>query len=426
MGELTLRRPARVRGDLVAPGDKSISHRALILAAMAEGTSQLRGRAPGEDQDSMVRCLRALGVEATDRGPVTTVSGVGLRGLSAPSVRLDCGNSGATMRFLAGALAGIEGADALLDGDDSLRRRPMDRVAVPLRAMGAEVDGAGGLPPVHVVGRALVGVEHDLPMASAQVKTAILLAGLNAFGDTTLREPVPTRDHTERLLRRLGVGIEVEEGIRLTPPDHLPGFDLEVPGDPSAAAFFVVLASAHPDAEVVIRNVCLNPTRAGFLDVLGRMGADIQVIDLRELGGEPVADLRVVSAVLSATDITPAEVPSLVDEIPVLAVAAAVAAGESRFRGLAELRVKEVDRLASVAAALVALGAHAEVEGDDLVVTGGRLHGAAVASGGDHRMAMSLAVAGSLAEGDTRVDAIEAAAVSYPGFARELAALTEG
>jgi 3-phosphoshikimate 1-carboxyvinyltransferase len=416
---------ARLRGEVTVPGDKSISHRALVLATMARGRSRIEGRARGADQDSMVGALRALGAGVSEDGDVTGVEGVELTGLRSPAADIDCGNSGATMRFLAGALAGIEGVSATLIGDSSLSRRPMDRVAGPLRRMGAEVETwANGMPPLRVSGRHLRGVEHRLEVASAQVKTAILLAALNAEGETSVVAP-PSRDHTERMLRRLGVDIEIGGTIRLRPPDHLPAFEMSVPGDPSSAAFWVVLAAAHPDAELVVRNVCLNPSRAGFLAVLGRMGAAVEMFDTREVGGEAVADILVRSASLTATDVDAEEVPAVVDEVPVLAVAAASAQGESRFRGLGELRVKEVDRLAAIAAGLGRMGVAVELSGDDMLVRGGApIRGADLGSGGDHRMAMSLAIAATLAHEPSRLDGGDAADVSYPGFFQQLDALT--
>ncbi|MFY9614501.1 MAG: 3-phosphoshikimate 1-carboxyvinyltransferase [Candidatus Dormiibacterota bacterium] len=417
---------ARLRGEIVVPGDKSISHRALVLAAMAQGRSRVEGRARGADQESMVGGLAALGVEIEDDGDVTNVHGVGLRGLATAAADIDCGNSGATMRFLAGAISGIEGAGANLVGDASLSLRPMDRVAEPLRRMGADVEtGVDGRPPVRVTGRQLHGAVHHVDVASAQVKTAILLAALNADGETTITAP-PSRDHTERLLGRLGVDIETGGTIRVLPPTALPAFEITVPGDPSSAAFWVVLAAAHPDAEVIVHNVCLNPTRAGFLAVLGRMGARIEMFDTRDVAGEAVADILVRSAALRGTDVEAGEIPSLVDEVPVLAVAAAMAEGETRFRGVGELRVKETNRLAAIAEQLGRLGIEAKVEADDLLVSGaGRLHGGELSSSGDHRMAMSLAVAASLADGPSRLAGAVAADVSYPDFYAELRSLSD-
>jgi 3-phosphoshikimate 1-carboxyvinyltransferase len=407
------------------PGDKSISHRALLLAAIADGESVISGRAPGEDQASMVRCLHALGVGIEDIDGRTIVKGLGLRGMRSPPDQLDCGNSGATIRFLTGLLAGIEGLDAVLVGDASLSRRPMERVAEPLRRMGADVATSGaGSPPVAVHGTHLHGAKHQLPVASAQVKTAILLAGLNASGETFIVGRDTGRDHTERLLRRLGVDIESADAIRLRPPGSIPGFEMTLPGDASSAAFWLVLGAVHRDAEMITTDVGVNATRTGFLDVLRRMGADIEHSDQSESGGEPTATLTARSSALRATDIEPAEVPALVDEIPVLAVAAACAEGTSVFRGLGELRHKEVDRVAAIAGELGRMGAKIGVEADDLVITGGHsLRGAAVDSRGDHRIAMSLGVAAMVATGETEVSGAGAAAVSYPGFFEVLADL---
>ena len=409
---------ARIRGRVAVPGDKSISHRALVLAAIADGHCTITGRAVGEDQDSMLACLRALGVSIEDDGARTAVSGVGLRGLRSPEAELDCGNSGATMRFLTGLLAGVPGVEATLVGDASLSRRPMARVADPLRRMGADVGTSpSGLPPISVRGQQLRGADHHLAIASAQVKTAILLAGLNASEQTFIVGRDTGRDHTERMLRMLGVDIESGDAIRMRPPAAIPAFEIEVPGDPSSAAFWLVLAAAHPNAEVAVTGVDINPTRVAFLAVLRRMGAEIEVGDEAAAAGEPTATLTARSSQLRATEIEPEEVSALVDEIPILAVAAACAEGSSVFRGLGELRLKETDRLQAVATQLRLIGSAIAVEGDDLLITGRRgLRGARVFSHGDHRMAMSLAVAASLAAGVSEIEGAEAASVSYPGF----------
>jgi 3-phosphoshikimate 1-carboxyvinyltransferase len=360
----------KLQGEVDIPGDKSISHRALLLAAMARGRSRIEGGAAGADQDSMVDCLRSIGVAIDDDGGVARIHGAGLDGLRSPSADLDCGNSGATMRFLTGALAGVEGLAARLVGDASLSRRPMERVAEPLRRMGATIATAdGGMPPVEVEGGGLRGLALELDVASAQVKTAVLLAALNATGETTITAPA-SRDHTERMLRRLGVDIEIGPTIRVRPPGSLPAFEMTVPGDPSAAAFWVVLGSVHLHAALMLHNVCLNPSRTGFLRVLGRMGATIEMSDMRDVAGE-------------------------------------------------------ADRLAAIADGLSRMGASTEVTGDDLLVRGGaKLKGAGVSSGGDHRMAMSLAVAAAIAKGPTTLDGADAAAVSYPSFYAELERLT--
>jgi 3-phosphoshikimate 1-carboxyvinyltransferase len=427
MPRRTITAPKRVRGDITVPGDKSISHRALILAALADGKSRISHRAPGEDQDSMLRCLAALGVPVQAGGDDAELMGLGLRGLKSPAGDLDCGNSGNTMRFLMGALAGTPGMSARLVGDSSLSRRPMARVAEPLAQLGAAIRVAeGGTPPVEVDGQRLRGGAVTIEVPSAQVKTAVLLAGLQADGVTAVTERALTRDHTERLLRRLGVDLRVGQAITLQPPRRVVGFELTVPGDPSSAAFWAVLAASHPDADLSIRGVCLNPTRTGFLDVLTRMGADIRVENQRQEGGEMVGDLQVGSGTLHGVVVDGWEIPSMVDEIPVLALAAAAADGDSRFDGLGELRHKEVDRLAAIERELSAMGAAVSIREDSLVFEGrSRLRGGAVASGGDHRMAMMLAIAGSIAAGETSIDDADAASVSYPGFYDQLAAISE-
>jgi 3-phosphoshikimate 1-carboxyvinyltransferase len=416
----------RVRGAVNLPGDKSISHRGLVLGALAQGRSRLRHRGPGEDQESMVRCLGRLGVEVQGDGSDTYVDGLGLRGLREPGGDLDCGNSGNTMRFLTGALSATPGLNARLVGDASLSRRPMQRVATPLAILGADVRPAnGGTAPIDVSGRRLRGASVTLEVPSAQVKTAVLLAAIQADGVTALAERLLTRDHTERLLRLLGVDVRAGTAITVVPPPRIDAFDLEIPGDPSAAAFFTVLATIHPDAELDLPAVCLNPTRTGFLEVLARMGARVEVHNQRQQAGELVADLHVTSARLTAVDVAAWEIPTLVDEVPILAVAASAATGVTRMRGLAELRHKEVDRIAAVQAQLRALGAVATIEGDDLLVEGPTpLVGAAVDSLGDHRMAMALAIAAVCAVGETRLGSASAVAVSYPAFFAQLEAVT--
>ncbi len=428
---VTVHPAAALAGAPALPADKSVAHRAAIFAAIADGESRIVGFSDAADPRSTLACLRALGVEteedADDDGlPTLTVRGAGLDGLRAPSGPLDCGNSGTTMRLLAGLLAGRP-FESTLVGDPSLSSRPMRRIADPLRTMGADVGLVDGHAPVAVRGRSLSGVTYRLPVASAQVKSAVLLAGLSASGTTTVVEPVPTRDHTERMLELdvLEVGgerhVSVEGGLRVRPRLWA------VPRDVSAAAFFLVAASVAEAATVDLHGVGLNPTRSGVIDVLRAMGASVRVTNERERGGEPLADLRVEPADLTAVEVGGAIVPNLIDEVPALAVAAAYAEGRTVIRDAAELRVKETDRIAATAAFLRAMGAAVEERPDGLVVDGGRpLHGAAVDSRGDHRIAMAAAVAALGASGPTTIRGAGAASVSFPGFWDALGALAPG
>ncbi len=414
-----------LRGTVRTPGDKSISHRVLLLAAVAEGTSTLRGLSDGEDVGHTRAAVEALGATVEDRGDRVTVTG-GRGRLSPPVTAVDCGNSGTGMRLLAGLVAGIEGQTVLV-GDESLSRRPMDRVAEPLRAMGAAVEGEGArcLPPLSVRGGPLHGIEWTPPVASAQVKSAILLAGLWADGETVVHEPVPTRAHTEELLAELGAAVTVapegEGRVVRVRASKLEPFEHTVPGDPSQAAFWAVAAVLVPGSEVAVTGIYAGEERTGFVDVLRRMGAPVALEQRRGT----TADLTARTAgSLTGTTVEAAEIPSL-DEVPVLAVAAAAATGTTVFRDVGELRVKETDRLTAVVRLVGALGARADVDGDDLVVVGaGRLAHARFDSGGDHRMAMAAAV-GALAagEGESRLDDFACVATSYPGFLDDLRAL---
>ncbi|HLQ62941.1 MAG TPA: 3-phosphoshikimate 1-carboxyvinyltransferase [Candidatus Acidoferrales bacterium] len=393
-----VRRPRRLRGRLRVPGDKSISHRALILNAIADGEARLTGLSAGEDVGSTTACLRALGVHLQD----DTVQGVGLHGLKPAPAALDCGNSGTTMRLLAGVLAG-QPFESVLVGDASLSRRPMDRVLEPLRRMGA----AASWPPLRVGGRTpLRGITYQLPVASAQVKSAVLLAGLYAEGETAVVEPAPTRDHTERLLAAMR-----------TPDGRLRALDLELPGDPSAAAFWVVLGALHPDADLELPGVGVNASRTAYLS-LAPAGRG----DERWAGPEPVADLRTLPlADRRAWRWDPALSAQVIDELPVLAVAATQLEGTTRITGARELRVKESDRIAAMSAGLAAMGAALKELDDGWEIRGPRpLQGARVDSRGDHRVAMALAVAGLLAEGKTEVEGAECVSISYPGFWEEV------
>ncbi len=417
----TLRPAPTLLGHIELPPDKSVAHRAAILAALAEGSSQIVNYPASEDPRSTLACLRALGVEMEEREGILYVEGRGLEGLTPPRAPLDCGNSGTTMRLLAGVLAG-QPFDVVLTGDASLRRRPMTRIAEPLEAMGAGVTLTEGHAPIRLEGgRRLHGITYRLPVASAQVKSCVLLAGLFAEGTTTVVESIPSRDHTERMLgldtfetgglRRLSV----TGGRRIAPRTWA------VPRDFSAAAFFLVAASIVPLGEVRLPGVGLNPSRTAFLNVLRAMGAHVEVHHEREHGGEPMADLVVRPAPLHGVTVGNPLIPNLIDEIPALAVAAACAEGRTEIRDAAELRVKETDRLAALAANLRALGAHVEERPDGLVIEGGRpLHGATVDSFGDHRIAMAMGVAGLVAEGETTVTNAGCARVSFPGFWKEL------
>jgi 3-phosphoshikimate 1-carboxyvinyltransferase len=434
--ELWVRPGRALRGEVGVPGDKSIAHRALIAAALGEGVSTIRGFDPLDDCLRTLEALRACGVEGQWTGPrELAVMGRGLRGLLAPAAPLQCGLSGTTMRLLAGVLAG-QPLVATLDGDPPLRRRPMARVTGPLAQMGARIEGPGGghHAPLIVHGGGLRGIDYTLPVASAQVKSAILLAAVNAEGETVVREPAPSRDHTERILRRLGVPLEVSDGvIRLRNARPWPGDAFVLPGDLSAAAFLLVAATLVPGSEVCIRQVGLNPTRTAILDVLQAMGAHLTPchhpppLPLSETGArgegpplpfeEPAGDLVARHSTLRGVEIGGRLIPNLIDELPILAVAATQAEGRTVVRDAAELRVKETDRIAALASELRAMGACFEPAADGFLIEGPTpLRGARVDAHGDHRMAMALAVAGLVAEGETVIAGAENVAKSFPGF----------
>ena len=411
-----------LRGSVRVPGDKSISHRALMLAAIAEGRSHIRGFLEGEDTRATAAVLAQLGVriEAPTAGE-RIVHGAGLHGLRASAQPLDCGNAGTGMRLLAGLLAG-QTFDSMLVGDASLSRRPMGRVTEPLGRMGARIDTRDGLPPLHLHGGSpLHGIRYELPVASAQVKSALLLAGLYARGSTEVIEPHPTRDYTERMLAAFGWPVEFAPGrARLEGGHRLQGADIDVPADFSSAAFFLVAASIVPGSQLRLPEVGLNPRRTGLLQALRLMGADITVERPREAGGEPVGDLVVRHAPLHGAELPTALVPDMIDEFPALFVAAAAASGRTVVRGAAELRVKESDRIATMAAGLRALGVSVEETPDGAIVEGGPIGGGTVESLTDHRIAMSFAVAGLHASGPVRINDCRHVATSFPGF-REMA-----
>ncbi len=400
------------------PGDKSVSHRALMLAAIAEGDSHIRGFLEGEDTRATAAVLSQLGVHIeTPSAGERVVHGVGLHGLRGTAQALDCGNAGTGMRLLTGLLAG-QAFDSTLVGDASLSKRPMRRVTEPLATMGARIDTHDGLPPLHVHGgQPLRGIEYELPVASAQVKSALLLAGLYAAGETEIIEPHPTRDYTERMLAAFGWPITFAPGRARLAGDHvLHATDVDVPADFSSAAFFLVAASIVPGSELRLPAVGLNPRRTGLLHALRLMGADITIEHEREAGGEPVGDLLVRHAPLRGIELPQALVPDMIDEFPALFIAAAVADGRTLIRGAAELRVKESDRIATMAAGLRTLGATIEETPDGAIIHGGRLGGGTVESHLDHRIAMSFAVAGLVATGPVRINDCSHVATSFPGF----------
>jgi 3-phosphoshikimate 1-carboxyvinyltransferase len=411
----------RVGGVVRPPGDKSISHRVLMVAALARGPSELSGLLTGADVKSSARVLRQLGskISTIRDGSMVTVH---VSRFTSPVSRLHCGNSGTTARLLLGILAGQTFA-ATLTGDASLRRRPMRRVTEPLRQMGATIKESGDGLPLTIRGGKLRGLTYTSPVASAQVKSALLFAGLTGQVPVTIREPYRSRDHTERLLAHLGLGIHERDGAISYQPSavSVPSFKVSVPGDISSAAFLAAAAVLAEDGELLIENVGVNPTRIGFLVVLERMGAHVERVNLRDEGGEPVADLIVRPASLKGTEITEAEIPTLVDEVPVLAVLASRASGSTVFREVGELRVKESNRLELVAANLRAVGAQAEARGNDLYIEGGDAPPKGrVETASDHRLAMAFAVLGTLPGADVRLSEKKSVAISYPHFFADL------
>lgn len=419
MSALTITPHGPLRGTIQVPGDKSITHRALILGALAEGSSTIRGYCPGEDCLHTLRALQALGVPIQVEPDEIRVSGKGLAGLTEAGEPLDCGNSGTGLRLLAGVLAG-QPFSSILTGDHSLRSRPMGRIVKPLRMMGATIQGrkGGELAPLAIQGGALKGIEYQSPVSSAQIKSAVLLAGLFAEGETRFSEPMPSRDHTERLFRYLGIPYAIEKQTLVLP--GRPTFaakDLAVPGDVSAAAFFIVGASLVPDSEVTIVNIGLNPARTGILDILGEMGADIHILNRRDQVGEPVGDLVVRPAPLRGIAITAAQVPKMIDEFPIFCVAAALADGPTTVIGAEELRVKETDRIHAMATELTKLNVPIQETPDGFTLQGGaRIKGANCTSHGDHRVAMAMAIAALTGDAPTTIHDTDCIATSYPQF----------
>jgi 3-phosphoshikimate 1-carboxyvinyltransferase len=418
---------ARLAGSVRMPGDKSISHRYAMLAAIAEGPSEIHFFASSADCGSTLACLKRLGVKMARQGDVLSIQGAGLAGLQPPREALDAGNSGSTMRMLAGILAG-QPFRSVLAGDASLSRRPMKRVIEPLTRMGARIQSApGGLPPLAIEGGALVPIRYELPVASAQVKSAVLLAGLFAEGQTEVIEPAPTRDHTEIALEQMGAEIGRQgRSITVRGRSRLEGRKLYVPGDISSSAFFLVAALLLPESNLVIQNVGLNPTRTAMLDLLASRGGRVNVLNVETVNGELLGDLHVESSQVQGGEIAPEMVPGLIDELPVLAVLGTQTEQGLAFHGAAELRVKESDRIALVAENLRRMGAEVEEFPDGLRVAGRqRLRGAEINTEGDHRIAMAFAVAGLVAEGPTLIRDSSCVDVSFPDFFETLERVTE-
>jgi len=408
-----------LKGEMQVPGDKSITHRAIIFGAISEGETRVKGFLSAQDCLRTLAAFQGLGVEIRREKESLNISGVGIQGLMEPKDVIDLGNSGTALRLLTGLLAGQE-FFSVLTGDNSLRQRPMRRVVEPLREMGALILGreGGGLAPVAILGRPLSAIHYNMPIPSAQVKSALLLAGLYANGKTTIHEPAKSRDHTERLLRFLGVQVE-EQGLAVSVkgPAVLQGREVQVPGDLSSAAFFIVAASVVKGSQVVILGVGMNPTRTGVLEILMEMGADIRVEHQREFSGEPVADLTINSTALQGIMIKGERTLRALDEFPILCVAAALASGETIITDAKELRVKECDRISVMVQELTKMGAQIEEFSDGVRIVGkGRLQGAVCDSHGDHRVAMALSVAGLVAKGETVVKNTECIETSFPGF----------
>ena len=422
----TLPHGGYLSGTLRVPGDKSISHRALLFGSISEGVTTIDGLLPAEDPISTAKCLREMGVNISPikKGESVKVQGVGLDGLQEPKDILDCGNSGTTMRLMIGLLVGRKGRHFVLTGDSSLRRRPMKRVSQPLKLMGAKINGRsdGNLAPLSVKGENLHGAIIGTPVASAQVKSAILLAALTAEGETSVIEPARSRDHSERMLKAFGANIEIggEMGrhIKIWPGSKLQGQSVVVPGDISSAAFWLIAGALVPNSRIKIENIGLNPTRTGILEVMEQMEADFELLNMRDVAGEPVGDIQVTQRGQLKPFILNADImPRLVDEVPILTVAACFCDGISKITGANELRVKETDRLSVITKQLSSMGAKIEEQADGLTIYGGnKLHGCSLDSETDHRIAMSLAIASLMSNSDSTLARSEAAAVSYPDF----------
>lgn len=430
--EVTVRPARQLRGSVQLPGDKSISHRYAMLAAIAEGSSRLQNYSTGADCASTLNCMRALGARwnrIDGPGNVIEVQGCGLA-LSEPSAPLDCGNSGSTIRMLSGIVAGQRFTSEMI-GDESLSRRPMERIITPLSMMGAKIESQQGRPPLRITGGSLRAIDYKMPVASAQVKSCVLFAGLSADGETRVEEPLRTRDHTEVALRAFGAKLErksVGTGaeVRIRGHQGLHGIDAMIPGDVSSAAFFMCAAALFPGSQLTIAHLLMNPTRARLLDILMQMGLRISVTQLEEINGELVGSLQIEGATLKGATIAGGDTAALIDEIPVLAAIAPYTEDGIEVRDAKELRVKESDRIAALAANLRQMGAEVQEREDGLKIAGGQaLHGAEINSFADHRIAMAFAVAALRAEGETLIHGAESAAISYPAFFHTLEELTE-
>ena len=422
---VTIARPRSLRGEITSPGDKSVSHRAVIFNALSNtNTAKITNFSPGADCSSTEHIMKSLGVKITRKpsdgadGDTLTVKGVGLEGLVEPDDILDAGNSGTTTRLMSGVLAGQDFV-SVLTGDQSLKSRPMGRVVNPLTTMGAKISGRANntLAPLVFHGGSLRGINYNMPVASAQLKSCLLLAGLRADGITNLSQPAESRDHTERMLSAMGAVLKKEGLDLILQPSELETIDVEVPGDISSAAFWMIAAVCHPDAELLIRNVGVNPTRSGIITALKKMNAQLKLTDERQVAGEPVADVLVRTSDLKGIELSGDTVPLLIDEIPVIAVAAAVADGETVIKDAQELRVKESDRIESSISWLRAAGINAEGTSDGLIISGNqKINGGSFQSYDDHRLAMSLGIAGLISEQPITISDPDVASISYPGF----------
>ena len=420
---MKLHKADHVRGEITVPGDKSISHRSVMFGSIAKGTTEIHNFLESADCLSTIGCFRRMGIDIENKNGVVTVQGKGMHGLAAPAETLDCGNSGTTTRLISGILA-PQNFDVTLTGDESIQKRPMKRIIDPLSQMGAKIESVNGngCAPLHITGSPLHGIHYNSPVASAQVKSSILLAGLYAEGETRVTEPYISRDHSERMLSAFGADIHTEGTTAiLQPAKQLYGQKILVPGDISSAAFFIAAGLIVPDSEILIKNVGINPTRDGILRVCKAMNADVELLNVNTASGEPTADLLVRSGKLTGTAIEGAIIPTLIDELPVIAAMACYAEGTTVIRDAAELKVKESNRIAVMVENLTAMGADVTETEDGMIIHGGKpLHGAVIDSKKDHRIAMTFAVAALGASGETEILDADCVNISYPGFYGDL------